>query len=148
MSLRNKFRVLLMGSLVAAAFAFAPAALARGHVSIGIGLPGLSLGYSDCRHCGGGFYGGAYWGGYATAYAPAYYGAVYAPAYYGPSYGYGYGYPAYYSSPVYGGVYYSDRRAGRRYYSGRYEGRGGSGYGGGNRGHRAQYYDRSGSYRH
>jgi hypothetical protein len=141
-------RSIVLGVLVAAGLALAPSAFARGHVSIGIGLPGLSIGFSDCRHCGhgwGGNYGGYYGGGYGYSYAPAYY----APAYYGAGY-----YDDYY--PSYGAVYYS-RPIHRSYY----------GYGGGYRnheyrnheyrdhgyrdrdyGHRASYYDRGRDYHH
>lgn len=137
--MRNTIRYSLFGLLIAAGLVLAPSAFARGHVSVGvnIGLPGISLGYSDCRHCGrGGYYGGGYYSGYA---APVYY----SPAYYEPAYYE----PAYY--PSYGAVYYDSG------YSDRYYGRGGRHhgyYGGGHRGHgdyghRASYYDRSG-YRH
>jgi hypothetical protein len=142
-SMRNTIRHSLFGLLIAVGLALAPSAFARGHVSVGIGLPGVSLGYSDCRHCGGGrYYGGVgyYGGGYYSGYA--------APVYYSPAYYE----PAYYSYPSYGGVYYDS------YYSGGgYRGRHHDGYYGGHRGrddhrgrdngHRASYYDRSG-YRH
>jgi hypothetical protein len=145
--MRSTIRHSLFGLLIAAGLVLAPSAFARGHVSVGvnIGLPGISLGYSDCRHCGrGGYYGGGgyYDGGYYSGYA--------APVYYSPAYYE----PAYYSYPSYGVSYYGD------YYSGGYYGRGGrhDGYRGGHRehddhrgrgdyGHRASYYDRSG-YRH
>jgi len=134
---RNKIRFALVGLLVAAGLAFGPAAFARGHVSIGIGLPGISLGYSDYRHgWGGGYYG---YVAPAYAYAPAYYG----PAYYGPSY-YS-SYPAYYGGAVYYGGSY-----GRNYYRGGYYDRGyrGRDYRGHDYGHRGNYYDRGGGYRH
>lgn len=127
--MRNKIRLVIFGVLVAAGFALAPAAFARSHwnVGINIGLPGVSLGYSDCRHCG---WGGGYYG---YAYAPRYYApAYYAPAYtyYAPApYGYGYGYPVrgavYYSRPVYRGHVYHDRGYAQR---ARYYDRGGYGY--------------------
>jgi len=138
--MRTKVRFALFGLLVAAGFALAPAAFARGHLSIGVnlGFPGVSLGYSDCRHCG---WGGNYYygGGYATYYAPSYYAA---PVYYGPSY---------YSYPAYSSVYYS-APVGRVHYSDRYRDRGYRGYRDGGHyyrdggGHRATYYDR-GNYR-
>lgn len=68
----------------------APSAFARGHVSIGIGLPGIGLSYSDYGHRGHG------WGGYVNSY---------------PSYGGYYGYaprPVYYPAPYYGNRYYRD----------------------------------------
>lgn len=81
--MRKKLRIALAGLLVAAGFALAPAAFARSHWNVGInlGFPGISLGYSDCRHCGwgGNYVYGGYYGGY---YAPAYYGPVYRPVYY------------------------------------------------------------------
>ncbi len=127
-NMRNKVRFALFGLLIGAGFALAPAAFARGHVSlgIGIGLPGLSLGYSDCRPCYGGYYGGGY---SATYYGPA-------PVYYAPA-------PAYYGPAYYGAVY--NNYPARGYYrSGRAEGRG---YNGRDNGRRASYYDRGG-YRH
>jgi len=127
----SKFRYVVFALLVAACFA-APAAFARSHVSVGVnlGFPGVSLGYSDCRHCGWGY-------GYSTYYAPAYY----APTYYAPA-------PVYYDYPAYGSVYYYDRP-----YRGHYRGGYGRGYdrhdhGRRDYGHRASYYDRGGSYRH
>jgi len=130
MSVFRKTRYALIGLLVVAGLAFGPAAFARGHVSIGIGLPGIGIGYSDCRHCG---WGGGYYGYAAPAYAyePAYYG----PAYYGPSY-----YPAYYGGAVYYGGSYG------RGYRGGYYGRGyrGGYRGGHDYGHRGNYYDRGG----
>lgn len=142
--MRNTFRYMVLGLLIAAGVALAPAAFARSHWNVGInlGFPGVSIGYSDCRHCGYGWGGNYVYGGYS--YAPAYYAPApvyYAPAYYGPAY---YG-PTYYSYPAYGAVYYSDRPVRRAYYSerrydsGRYydHGRDGRDYG-----HRARYYDR------
>ena len=160
--MRNTFRYMLVGLLIAAGVALAPAAFARSHWNVGInlGFPGVSIGYSDCRHCGYGWGGNYAYGGYA--YAPAYYAPApvyYAPApvYYGPAY---YGASSY-SYPSYGAVYYSDRPVRRAYYSerrydsGRYYDRGGYRHHGGYRGgdgyrgghgdsggHRASYYDR------
>lgn len=131
--MRNTLRLGVFGLLVAAGFLLAPAAFARGHLNVGvnIGLPGLSLGYRDCHHCGWG-------GGYAYA-APTYYGPTYyEPAYYEPAY-----YPAY---PAYGAVYYSDYGHYRNGGHDRYRSRGHDGYHG-NHGRRASYYDRGG-YRH
>lgn len=144
--MRNKVRFALFGLLIGAGLALSPAAFARGHVSIGvnIGLPGLSLGYSDCRGCYGGYgnyggYGRYYGGGYSGYYAPA-------PVYYAPA-------PAYYGSAYSGAVYegYPAYRA--SYYSGpvrsfhhwgRYENRG---HRDRDYGYRASYYARDG-YRH
>lgn len=137
-------RSIVLGVLVASGIALAPSAFARGHVSVGIGLPGLSVGWSDCRHCGhgwaGNYYSGGYYGGY---YAPAYYSyspAYYAPDYYGPSY-YGAGYyaPSYYGHPRGSVYYYRDRPS--HYYGrdGRHDSR--------DYGRRASYYDRGRDYR-
>ncbi len=147
--MRNKVRLALVGLLMGAGFALAPAAFARGHVNIGvsIGLPGLSLGYSDCRGCYGGYggyggysgYGGYYGGGYSNYYAPApvYYAP--APAYYGPAY-----YGAVYNNyPAYRSSYYNGPVRSYRH-SGRYEDRG---HRDRDYGRRASYYDRGG-YRH
>lgn len=144
-------RSIVLGVLVAAGFALAPSAFARGHghVSIGIGLPGLSIGWSDCRHCGHGWAGNYYYGGhYGGYYTPSYYSS----AYYGPTY-YDY-YPSYYSGSYYGSSYYgpsryySRPRVGVRYYNdgprhdrGRHNDRR-------DYGHRASYYDRGRDYRH
>jgi hypothetical protein len=140
----RKVRFALFGLLVAAGFALAPAAFARSHwnVGIGIGLPGVNIGYSDCRHCGRGYYGG----GYASFYSPTYY----APAYYAPAYSYYE--PADYGYPAYGAVYYDRPVYRHRYHVGRYEGRGhhrdyGRGYDR-DGGHRARYYDRDNGYHH
>ena len=119
---RNRFRLLMTGFLVAAAMVIAPAAMARGHFSIGIALPGISLGV-----------GPGYYGAYA---APAYYApGYYAPAYYGRPY-----YPAAYYGGGYYGRSYRDYNRPRGYYN---RGYGGRGYGG----HRS-YYGRGGAYRH
>ena len=141
-NMRDKVRLALFGLLIGAGFALAPAAFARGHVSLGvsIGLPGLSLGYSDCRHCyGGGYgYGAGYYGGVYYAPAPVYYSP--APVYYGPSY-YGASYNSY---PVYRS-YYNSGPVRRGYYDGgRHDRRG---YQDRDHGRRASYYDRGG-YRH
>lgn len=136
--MRNKIRLIGAALLVAAAFALAPGAFARGHVSFGvnIGLPGLSLGYTDCRHCyGSGYYGSAYYGS-------GYYGGYYAPApvYYAPA-------PVYYGPTYYGGSYTS-YPAYRPYYRNSvrvYERRDNRDYDRDDR-RRATYYDR-GDYR-
>ncbi len=135
--MRSRFRFVMLGLLVAAGLALAPAAFARGHVNLGIniGLPGISLGYSGCHHCGGGFgyYGGGYYGGG--------YGGYYR-GYAAPAYGVSYYEPVYYSAPAYGAVYYSGRP--------HYRGYGGHHYRHDDRyeGHRASYYDRGGYYHH
>ncbi|MBA8883150.1 hypothetical protein [Dokdonella fugitiva] len=146
--MRKSVRTVVMGLLVAAGLALAPAAFARSHwnVGIGIGLPGISIGYSDCHHCGRGWGGNYYYGGYYSSY--------YAPVYYGPTY---YG-PSYYDTAYYGPAYYYPRYYGVRYYdrpSHGYHGHGYRGHGyrdgghhGRDYGHRATYYDRSGYYRH
>ena len=143
-NMRTKLRFALFGLLLGAGFALAPVAFARGHVNIGvnIGLPGFSLGYSDCRGCYGGYsgYGGYYGGGYANYYAPApvYYAP--SPVYYGPSY---YG-GVYNSYPVYRSSYYNGSVRRGHYNEGRHEYRGRHDR---DNGRRASYYDRDG-YRH
>lgn len=92
---KRGFRAMVLGLLVASGLALAPTAFASGHVSVGVALPGVSIGYGGHR-------------GYVGVYAPAYYG----PAYYPSSYYYDYG-PAYYSYPTYGAYYYN---GGHRYY--------------------------------
>ena len=127
---KRGFRAMAFGLVAVAGLAFASAASARDHFSLGISVPGLSIGVGN-HHTyvgvGGGYYGGGYYSpGY---YGPAYYAApapVYyapAPVYYGPAY-----YGGYYSRPVYRGGYY-----GHGYYR--------DGYRGG-------YYNRGGYYHH
>ena len=120
-----------------AALLFAPSAFARGGhhnnwgISLGFSGPGYSIGYSDCRHCGGGYVSGNFYGGYYGGYGNYYggYGSNYYPSYYDsyayPSYGYGvsyYNYPSYrHYRPVtrrvvrYNTYYYNDYR-GRDHY--------------------------------
>src|SRR5512146_663637 len=131
---KRGFRAMVLGLLVAGGLALAPAAFAGGHFSVGVALPGVSIGYAG--H-----------GGYVGVYAPAY-PAYYAPAYY-PSAYYDYG-PAYYSSyyapypAYYGGAYYYGGYGGHRYYDGsrhyrghdHYSGHGGYDY----RGNRGGYH--------
>lgn len=127
---KRGFRAMAFGLVAVAGLAFASAASARDHFSLGISVPGLSVGVGN-HHTyvgvGGGYYGGGY-------YAPAYYGPAYyaapapvyyapAPVYYGPAY-----HGGYYSRPVYRGGYY-----GHGYYR--------DGYRGG-------YYSRGGYYHH
>ncbi|MBS0569218.1 MAG: hypothetical protein JSS28_01295 [Proteobacteria bacterium] len=119
MTIRKRgFHALALGLLMSAGLALAPSAFARGHVSIGINLPGVSLGYWSGGHRWGGYgYAGwsGYYGGYGGYYSPAYYGG-----YYGPTYSSGYYAPA----PVYYGVTYS-APVYRTYYRTRYYDRGG-----------------------
>lgn len=93
--MRSTHRLALACALFVAAFAAAPLASARSHWNVGInlGFPGVSLGYSDCRHCGSwgiGYAGPAYYGGFGRSwYRPvrrAYVTGWYAPpvAYYPP----------------------------------------------------------------
>jgi hypothetical protein len=129
---KSGLSALVAALAVVAALAFAPAAMARGHLSIGISLPGIGIGYSDCRHCGG-------WRGYAGVYGGYYPSAYYAPAYYPartyyPSY-YDYGY---YAAPV---VYYDGYRSRGRHVGHR-------GYGYRDYGHRAGYYDHGSRHDH
>ena len=80
------------------------------HVSVGVALPGVSVGYNG--------YGGYYGSVYAPAAYPAYYAPAYPTAYYPTAY-YDYG-PAYYSGYAYptAGVYYYS--GGHRYYRSHY----------------------------
>lgn len=155
--MRNRIRNWVYAAVIMAGMMLAPAVFARGHVSVGIGfnLPGLSIGWSDCRHCGyrGGHAGYGYggygygYGGYGWAgnYAyPSYYGSTwYGPSYYasyayGPSY---YGYPAWRGPRHYydDGYYYAPRRVVHKtVYRDTWRG---------DYGHRARYYDRDGYYR-
>jgi hypothetical protein len=123
MTIRKRgFRALVLGLLVTAGLMLAPAAFAGGHVSIGINLPGVSLGYWGGHHghgyvSVGGYYGDGYYdGGY---YSPVYYDSYYyapAPVYYAPAPVY---YGSYYSAPVYRSHYrsrYYDRGGDPRYY--------------------------------
>ena len=94
---KRGFRAMVLGLLVAAGLALTPAAFARGHISIGISVPGVSVGYGPYGVVGV----GGYYGGY---YAPAYYDPYYYAPY--PAYGVVYGgYPHRY----YRGGYYRDR---------------------------------------
>ncbi|HEY8011908.1 MAG TPA: hypothetical protein VIE67_13020 [Rudaea sp.] len=123
---KRGFRAMVLGALVTAGLALAPAAFARDHFGIGINLPGLSVGVGGHHgfvDIGLGGYGPAY--GYGYAPAPVYYDD-YAPAYYGS---------AYYSPAYYGGVVYDGYYGGRGYYRGGYRG-GYDGYRGGHDGYR------------
>jgi hypothetical protein len=90
------FRSLALGLCVAAGALAAPAAFARSHVSVGVSVPGVSVGYNSGWHghnnyyvgVGGGYYGPryrGYYGGYYGGYYPGYYAP--APVYYGRPYG-------------------------------------------------------------
>ena len=110
LSRKRGFRAMALGLLAAAGLAMAPAAFAHGSVSIGVSVPGVSIGY-------GPYYGGYY--GYPAYYAPApvYYGGYY-PYYYGPSVYYSYyGYPHhhYYYGGHYHGGYYGHSHSGHYY---------------------------------
>ncbi|SFN26259.1 hypothetical protein [Dokdonella immobilis] len=118
MNVRNaRFSVFSAAVALILALFVAPSAYARGGhhgghhgghgsnwgVSIGFAGPGYSIGYSDCRHCGGGYVSGSFYGGYyGGGYPVGYYGPSYSSSYYDyyPSYGtsYYYSYPAYYPS--------------------------------------------------
>jgi len=112
-------RALVFGLFATAGLALAPAAFAHGGVSIGINVPGLSIGVGPHHH------------GYIGIGGPAYY---HAPAYYAPAayddYYYDYG-------PVYGGAYYYGPRYRHSYHGGYYHGYHGGGhyYGGDGRHH-------------
>ncbi|HEY7871280.1 MAG TPA: hypothetical protein VIC31_01010 [Rudaea sp.] len=149
MTIRKRgFRALVLGLLVTAGLALAPSAFAGGHVSIGINLPGVSLGYWGGHHGRGyvdvgvgGYYGGGYGGGY---YGPAYYGGYAAPTYYG---GYYAPAPVYYDSYYYSAPYRSHHRSSGYYrdYDRGYDRGYGRGYDN-DRGYRrgGSYHDRGG----
>ncbi len=163
--MRNNFRLLMLGAVVAAGLAAAPAAFARSHWNVGIylGFPGLSIGYSDYGHghgWGGNYYGGGYYGhgghhGHGSHISLGYYGSgYYGSGYYGAGY-YGSGYygPSYYSYPATEVVYY-DRRPVRRVYRSEYRSERGyetryddRGYRDDRGLNRATYYDRGDGYR-
>ena len=116
-SRKRGFRAMALGVLAAASLVLAPSAFAG--VSVGINLPGLSIGVGSHHHAYVGIGGGGY---YSPGYAPAYYAP--APVVYDDYY---------YNSPVYVGGYY-----GPRYYHG----------GGYYRGyHHGGYYRDGGHYR-
>jgi len=97
LSRKRGFRAMVLGLLVTAGLALAPAAFARTYVDVGIGGPGYSIGYS---HGGHGYYGHGYYGhGYYPRYG--YSVGYYAPTYYAPAY-YDYGPYAYGSCYVRG----------------------------------------------
>lgn len=128
---KRGFRAMAFGLVAVAGLAFASVASARDHFSLGISVPGLTVGVGNHHtYVGvGGYYGGGY-------YAPAYYG----PTYYAPAPVYYDTYPTYYyRAPVVyrSGYYYRSHSYDRGYYRGYergyYEGRGG-------------YYNRGGYY--
>jgi hypothetical protein len=88
-------RSLALGLCVAAGALAAPAAFARDHVSVGIGLPGVSVGYHSGWHGRGNYFVGV--GGYRPYYYGGYYGGYY-PGYYAPA-------PVYYGRAAYGSCY-------------------------------------------
>jgi hypothetical protein len=107
MTIMNRYRVLLLGLLVAIGLVLTPSAFARSHYSINIGGPGYAVGYNSGHHGSSyGFVGGGY-------YAPAYYApSYYAPSYYYdtyPSYGYVVGGPGYYNNRYYRNDHYRGR---------------------------------------
>lgn len=115
---RSGFRTLVFAAFALVGLFSTSAVFAHGHVSIGINLPGVSIGYygghhwRDRAYVGVGYPGG-YYGGY---YAPAYYydddDYYYAPA--PVAWGY---YPrAYYGHERYYGHYYGASRARGHYY--------------------------------
>ena len=119
---KRGFRAMVLGLLVAAGLALAPAAFARGHVSIGINLPGVSVGYWGGHHSHGYVGAGGYYGGYyaPTYYAPAYYDDYYyADDYYNapyPAYGVVYSSGGYYPHHHYRGGHYYNRDHGYYYH--------------------------------
>lgn len=111
---KRGFGKIAFAMLIVVGMALAPSAFARGHVSIGINLPGVSVGYwggsrwHDHAYVGIGYSPGYYDGDYDDYYAPA---PVYYDSYYAP------GPVVYYSDPVYyGPTYYRGYRHEYRYY--------------------------------
>jgi hypothetical protein len=103
------FRSLALGLCVAAGALAAPAAFARSHVSVGVALPGVSVGYNSGWHGHNNYYVGV--GGYGRPYYNGYYGGYYGgyyPGYYAPA-------PVYYSRP-YGSCYSGSFYDARGYY--------------------------------
>ncbi len=116
---KRGFRAMVVGLVVTAGLALAPAAFARDHFGIGIALPGLSIGVGN----GG-------WG--RRGYVDVGVGGYYSPAYYESAPVYYDTYPAYYGAAVYGGpVVYSGGYYGGYYGGHGYYRRGGGHYGGG-----------------
>lgn len=128
LSTHSRIRLASLLAIVVAAFLLAPSAFARGHhnswgISLGFAGPGYSIGYNDCRHCGGSYVIGNFYGGYSSPgyYGGSYYGSSYSPGYYGgyssysPGYS-SYGYPSY-GYPSYGASYnyYPSRRSNRHH---------------------------------
>jgi hypothetical protein len=110
---KRGFRATVLGLLVAAGLALTPAAFARSNVSVGIAVPGVSIGYGPGYY---GYYGRAYYG---PAYYPAYYDPYYYGGYYGPSVSFyydGYGHRHYY----HGGHYRGGHHGGYSHTSGHY----------------------------
>ncbi len=106
-------RSLVLGAVLVLGLAAAPSAFARHYgYSISFGGPGYGVTYSDCHHCGGGWWSGYVGGGWVSpGYARTYYApAYYVPTYYAPAY--------YYGGPYYDGYYasgYYDRPSYRTY---------------------------------
>lgn len=127
---KRGFRAMAFGLVAVAGLAFASAASARDHFSLGISVPGLSIGVGSHHSyvgVGGGYYAPGYYApAYYAAPAPVYYDS-YPVAYYGPAY-----YGGYYSRPVYRGGY------GHGYYREGY--RGGYDHRGGYDRHGGGYY--------
>jgi hypothetical protein len=123
---KRGFRAMVLGLLVVAGLALAPAAFARDHFSVGISLPGVAVGIGPHRgYVGvGGYYAPGYYGPAYYGPSPVYYDTY--PGYYGPAYGVGVGYYGGYRGGYYGrGAYYGGHG---------YNGGGRGGYRGGNRG--------------
>ena len=97
---KRGFRAMVPGLLVATGLALTPAAFARSHVSFGISVPGVAVGYGP----GYGYYAPAYYG-------PAYYDPYYYDSYYyGPSVTYYGGYGHHYRHHHYRDHYYDRHR--------------------------------------
>ncbi|HET8942202.1 MAG TPA: hypothetical protein VFN13_09470 [Rudaea sp.] len=156
---KSALHTLTFALLGVVGMALTSSAIARSHLSIGINLPGVSLGYHEGHRghgrgyvdigYGGGYYGG-YGGGYYDSYGGGYYGGYYAPTpvYYDSYYAYAPPvavYNGYYSRPYYRHHYRSNYHG--SYRSDRHSYRGDGYYHRGSS-HRGSYYGRDrGSYR-
>src|SRR5437588_2526692 len=98
-----------VGLVVLAGLALAPTAFAHGGVSIGINVPGLSIGVGPHHHAYVGIGGPGYYAPAPVYYSPVAYDDYYyddAPVYVGGYYGRGYYGGGYYGGGYYGGGYH------------------------------------------
>ncbi|MGA9332977.1 MAG: hypothetical protein WBV39_01750 [Rudaea sp.] len=144
---KNGLRTLTFALLALAGMTMTSAVFARSHFSVGVNLPGVSLGYYGGSHWHNRGYVAIGYGGYVGGYdGPAYYDGYYAPApVYYDDYYYDYApvvYTGYYSRPYYyGHGYYSGYRGGYGGHGHYY--RGGHGYYHGNYSHGSSHHGHS-----